>query len=75
MKLLQNRKSIISIIVIVILLIAIGGVIYSIYNSNRQETIAQPISENPQEIEENKNIAYINEIEENTRKYNYRKHS
>lgn len=69
MKLLQNKKSIISIIVIAILLVAIGGVIYSIYN-NKQETIAQPINENSQEIEENKNIAYINKIEETTRKYN-----
>ncbi len=68
MKLLENKKAIIAVIIIVLLL-AIGGVIYSMYNSNKQQTIAQPINEDQQEVEENKNIVDINDVEETTREY------
>lgn len=69
MKLLENKKAIIAVIIIIVLLLAIGGVIYSMYNSNKQQTIAQPINEDQQEVEENKNIVDINDVEETTREY------
>ena len=63
MKLLQNKKAIIAIIVILVLLSIIGGVVYSIYSSNKQPIIAQPINDEQPQIEEDKNIVNIDEIQ------------
>ena len=70
MKLLQNKKAIIAIVVIVILLGAIVGTIYGIYSNNKEQTIAEPMDEKQKEIEKDKNIVDINNIEETTREYN-----
>ncbi len=67
MKLLKNKKVIILSIVIAILLIAIGMAIYGIYSNNKEQTIAEPVNEEQKEVEENKNIIDINNIEEITR--------
>ena len=64
MKLLKNKKVIILSMVIAILLIVIGMAIYGIYSNNKKQTIAEPVNE---EVEENKNIIDINNIEEITR--------
>lgn len=66
MKLLQNKKIIILSIVIIVLLIAIGGAIYGIYNTNKQQTIADPIDEKPQELED-KNVVEGSNIVDTTR--------
>ena len=60
MKLIRNRKTIILSIVIMVLLVAIGGIVYGIYSNNKQPTIAQPMFE---EQENNNKI-------DTTRKYN-----
>lgn len=67
MKLLKNKKVIILSMVIAILLIVIGMAIYGIYSNNKKQTIAEPVNEEQKEVEENKNIIDINNIEEITR--------
>lgn len=69
MKLIKNKKIIILSIVIIVLLLAIGWSIYGIYSTNKQQTIAEPIDEKLQELED-KNTVENNTID-TTRKYNY----
>lgn len=59
MKLLQNRKVVILSIVIIVLLVSIGAVIYGIYISNKQQTIAEPIDDEIQKLG-NKNVVENN---------------
>ncbi len=66
MKLIRNRKTIILSIVIMVLLVAIGGIVYGIYSNNKQPTIAQPMLEE----QEDKNIVENNNKIDTTRKYN-----
>lgn len=66
MKLIRNRKTIILSIVIMVLLVAIGGIVYGIYSNNKQPTIAQPMFEE----QEDKNIVENNNKIDTTRKYN-----
>lgn len=66
MKVLQNRKVIVLSIVIIVLLVAIGGTIYGIYSNIKQQTIAEPIDEKKQELED-KNVVKNNNIADTTR--------
>lgn len=49
-----------------VLLVAIGGIVYGIYSNNKQPTIAQPMLEE----QEDKNIVENNNKIDTTRKYN-----
>lgn len=69
MKLLKNKKIIMLSIITIVLLLAIGGTIYGIYSTNKQQTIADPMNEKPQELED-KNIIENSNIVDTTRKYN-----
>ena len=66
MKLLQNKKVVILSIVIIVLLVSIGAVIYGIYISNKQQTIAEPIDEEIQKLR-NKNVVENNNTVDVTR--------
>lgn len=66
MKLLQNKKVVILSIVIIVLLVSIGAVIYGIYISNKQQTIAEPIDDEIQKLR-NKNVVENNNTVDVTR--------